>query len=64
MEAKEEKKAYQFDKSPPAPILPTSEKPTLLDYSPEELARQLTLLDYEALTSIKVIFFSQFFLIK
>lgn len=49
----EGKKAYQFDKEPPQSILPTAENPTLLDYSPVELARQLTLMDFELFTAIK-----------
>ena len=54
LDAKEEKKEYQFGVEPPVSILPNVENPTLLDYSPEELARQFTLIDYELLTSIKV----------
>jgi len=49
----EGKKAYQFDKEPPQSILPTVENPALLDYSPVELARQLTLMDFELFTAIK-----------
>jgi hypothetical protein len=53
LDSKDEKKAAMFDKEPPEPILPTVESPTLLDYSPEEIARQMTLIDYDLFTSIK-----------
>jgi son of sevenless-like protein len=55
VESKEEKKVPTFNTAPPTPILPTASNPTLLDFNPEEIARQLTLIDYDLYTSIKPI---------
>lgn len=47
--------ALQFDQKPPRPLLPTNVrgKLSILDLHPEELARQVTLLDHSLLKAIK-----------
>eukprot|EP01114_Cavostelium_apophysatum_P003195 TRINITY_DN1296_c0_g1_i3.p1 TRINITY_DN1296_c0_g1~~TRINITY_DN1296_c0_g1_i3.p1 ORF type:complete len:979 (+),score=384.94 TRINITY_DN1296_c0_g1_i3:893-3829(+) len=53
LEATTEARQYQFDKEPPTPIIPAVPNPGLLDYSPEELARQFTLMDFDMINQIK-----------
>jgi len=53
LDIKEVKVEYVFPSQPPMPIIPTNPDPGLLDYSPEELARQFTLMDFDYLNGIK-----------
>lgn len=52
----EEPKSFQFDSPPPVPILPNISEgttPTVLDFHPEELARQFSLMKFEMFVAIK-----------